>query len=211
MRLTIALFTALLFAASPARADLFDLGNGMVYDNVQDLTWMQDLSYVSTSGFDADGRLTYTQAKGWVETLTYGGYNDWRLPEMRTLDLYRNSTDEISGVMAQLGGHSFEDSLVDYEMPASWGPFLPPTRTAFWVAPPETTACPSGCYAWMGWTQVDLSAFHWDGERPGPTAWAVRDGRARVPEPSTAAATMLGLGAYGMIRRRRARRAAAGA
>ena len=62
MRRRLALAALCVFvSAAPARADLINLGNGMIYDTLQDLTWMQDMAYVRTSGYDADGRVTYTR------------------------------------------------------------------------------------------------------------------------------------------------------
>src|SRR5688572_13614169 len=81
-RVIVPLLFASMFAAAPARADLIDLGGGMVYDSEQDLTWLTDMAYVQSSGADADGRVSYLQAVEWVESLAFGGYDDWRLPQM---------------------------------------------------------------------------------------------------------------------------------
>ena len=111
--------------------------------------------------------------------------------------------------MAQLGGY-FESSFT-YQMPDSLGPFLPPARTFLWVTPPAgSTSCPANypnCYAWMGWTTIDLAQYHWSSpDTPGPSAWAVRNGMARVPEPSVLA--LIGLGAAVALARRRPARSA---
>ncbi|MES9991907.1 MAG: DUF1566 domain-containing protein [Candidatus Thiodiazotropha sp.] len=52
----------------------------MIYDSDQNLTWLQDANYARTSGHDSDGRMTWENAMSWASNLTYGGYNDWRLP-----------------------------------------------------------------------------------------------------------------------------------
>ncbi|HET8709955.1 MAG TPA: VPLPA-CTERM sorting domain-containing protein [Spongiibacteraceae bacterium] len=78
----LALFTALatgLFAAS-AHAALYDRGNGMIYDNVLNITWLQDANFAKTSGYDSDGLMTWAAANAWAQNLGYGGYDDWRLP-----------------------------------------------------------------------------------------------------------------------------------
>ena len=62
------------------QADLLDRGNGMIYDDVLKVTWLKDANYAKTSGHDEDGRMTWDEAKTWVEGLVYGGYDDWRLP-----------------------------------------------------------------------------------------------------------------------------------
>ena len=96
-----------LVSMTSANATLIDRGGGMIYDDVLDITWLQDANYASTSGYVAGGVMTYLEAKVWSESLTYGGYDDWRLPEVRpvsglnhlstssydTHDSYDGSTD----------------------------------------------------------------------------------------------------------------------
>lgn len=69
-------------AAAPAEATLFDRGGGLIYDNDLNITWLQDANYPRTSGYAADiyGRMTWSDAVTWADTLVYGGYSDWRLP-----------------------------------------------------------------------------------------------------------------------------------
>ena len=55
---------------------------GMIYDDVLKITWLQDANYAKTSGYDADGKMTWTAANTWAANLSYGGYSDWRLPTM---------------------------------------------------------------------------------------------------------------------------------
>lgn len=71
---------ALLFIATSVNATLYDRGNGLIYDDRLDITWMQDANYAKTSGYDADGWLTWAEALVWAEQLTYQGFSDWRLP-----------------------------------------------------------------------------------------------------------------------------------
>lgn len=49
---------AALVLSGAARAELFDRGGGMVYDDDLDITWMADWNHARTSGFDADGLMT---------------------------------------------------------------------------------------------------------------------------------------------------------
>jgi hypothetical protein len=65
--------------STSAHATLIDRGNGMIYDSDQDITWLQDANYAMTSGYDADGRMTWSAATTWVDNLSYGGFDDWRL------------------------------------------------------------------------------------------------------------------------------------
>ena len=61
-------------------AMLWDRSGGMIYDDVLNITWLQDANYAKTSGYDVDGRMTYANAIAWADQLVYGGFADWRLP-----------------------------------------------------------------------------------------------------------------------------------
>ncbi len=80
-----------LLCSGPVQAALHDRGGGLVYDDVLDVTWLQDANYARTSGYDADGKMSWVQAQLWAETLNYYDsvrgvtYSDWRLPQ--TFDL----------------------------------------------------------------------------------------------------------------------------
>jgi hypothetical protein len=63
-----------------AHAVLIDLGGGMIYSTDLDLTWLQDADYARTSGYDADGLMTWDEANTWATNLVYGGLSGWRLP-----------------------------------------------------------------------------------------------------------------------------------
>ena len=75
-------------------AALYDRGSGLIYDDVLDITWLQDANYAQTSGYDVqditwlqtinqaddiNGRMTWSEANSWAAQLEYGGYDDWRL------------------------------------------------------------------------------------------------------------------------------------
>ena len=112
-----------------ANAALYDRGNGLIYDDVLDITWLQDANYAYTSGYAAandtglhsgyksDGRMHYYPAKAWANQLSYGGYDDWRLPSANLMNPtnpcnakdgscdtgYNNTTGEL--------GHMFYNNL----------------------------------------------------------------------------------------------------
>ena len=75
-----------------AQATLFNRGGGMVYSDEMDVTWLLDAKYAMTSGYDADGLMTWADANTWAENLTFGGYDDWRLP---TFDPVYNREDVL--------------------------------------------------------------------------------------------------------------------
>lgn len=70
---------ALLLVCGTAQAALHDRGGGMLFDDVLNVTWLQDANYARTSGYDTDGRMTWSAANVWAANLSYGGYADWRL------------------------------------------------------------------------------------------------------------------------------------
>ncbi len=55
-----------------ANASLLDRGNGLIYDDDLDITWLYDAGYTYAKTWE--GALT------WVDNLVYEGYDDWRLP-----------------------------------------------------------------------------------------------------------------------------------
>jgi len=76
-----------------AQAALYDRGGGMIYDDVLKITWLQDANYARTSGYDADGKMTYAEATAWASNLKFGGYNDWRLPTINSDISFCNSSN----------------------------------------------------------------------------------------------------------------------
>ena len=72
--------------AGNVNAALWDRGGGLIYDDVLNITWLQDANYAKTSGYDADGGMVWAEAINWETNLTYYEnvrgvtYDDWRLP-----------------------------------------------------------------------------------------------------------------------------------
>lgn len=77
-----------LFLSCAAQAALIDRGGGLLYDNVLNITWLQDATYAQTSGADSDGYMNWYQAKDWAANLSYYDsvrgvtHDNWRLPGM---------------------------------------------------------------------------------------------------------------------------------
>jgi hypothetical protein len=90
--LSMALATGLLGLTGVAQATLHDRGGGLIYDDVLDVTWLQDANYAKTSGYDADGKMYWHQASAWADGLVYYDsirdvvYDDWRLPTVTPID-----------------------------------------------------------------------------------------------------------------------------
>jgi len=65
-----------------AQASLVDRGNGLLYDDVLNVTWLQDANYAHTSGYalaDSTGAMDWTTATTWATNLNYNGLTGWRL------------------------------------------------------------------------------------------------------------------------------------
>ena len=74
-----------------SHAALFDHGGGLIYDDILDVTWLQDANYAKTNGYDTDGVMTWVEANTWASNLIYFDsvrnvtYDDWRLPLVHIL------------------------------------------------------------------------------------------------------------------------------
>jgi len=98
--LCIIVIFAVVVITPSAHALLYDRGGGMIYSSDLDVTWLQDANYAMTSGYDADGQMTWVDAYIWAQNLSYGGYSDWRLP---TFDpAYNRATTTVQSEMAYL-------------------------------------------------------------------------------------------------------------
>lgn len=84
--LSAAYASLLLILSGTAQAVLIDRGGGLIYDTDRNITWLADANYARTSGYDADGRMTWSSATTWVSNLSYYDsvrnvtWDDWRLP-----------------------------------------------------------------------------------------------------------------------------------
>ncbi|MEX2481058.1 MAG: hypothetical protein WD928_09375 [Gammaproteobacteria bacterium] len=97
--------------STSSMAALVDRGGGLIYDDVLDVTWLQDANFAATSappppdicfdegggeicfpGEPVRGRMTWEEAKAWVEGLSYEDtvrgvtWDDWRLPRVAPID-----------------------------------------------------------------------------------------------------------------------------
>ena len=58
-----------LMGSASTQAALIDRGNGLIYDNVLDVTWAQDVALSSTLG--GPGIFNWSGAKAWADQLVY--------------------------------------------------------------------------------------------------------------------------------------------
>jgi len=215
--LSIAVVT-IAMAASQAHAALEDRGGGMIYDTVNNVTWLADMNSTKTNGVDSDGLMSWTAAKAWAENLSYGGFDDWRLPTLNPFDTSCSSSftegdtvfydgfgctgGELSHLfVADLGNKAgesvFNQTGDTAQQKANLALFKNIQVNEYWSGTPLAIqgawffATNSGL---QGDTLNDAEMF----------AVAVRSGDvAAVPEPQTLAMMLVGMGLLAAAMRRR--------
>lgn len=87
----------LLISAS-VQAALQDRGNGLVYDDILDITWLQDANLPLSETFGISGyaqsgnyagMMNYATALQWLQAMNdikYKGFNNWRLPSVNPVN-----------------------------------------------------------------------------------------------------------------------------
>jgi hypothetical protein len=183
----------LFVTATPARADLIDLGNGIVYSQELGYSFLQDLNTAQTTGYDTDGRMGLYQAVDWIGHLnatSYMGYSDW---ELAGGPGWTVRTDGVS---------MLRSNFLEYLLPAisstsiGMGPFvnLATGPILYWVSSVPVVCVPTACdgltfgfptfrdRVYDGWS-VDTNAY----------VTAMRRGESvSVPEPATLLITAVG-------------------
>jgi len=222
------LILALVLGASSlsAQATLIDRGGGLIYDDVLNITWLQDANYAQTSRYSVDGRMSWDDAVAWAAGLSYYDsvrdvtYTNWRLPTITDTgpsgcdNAYSGTdcgynVDTGSGEMASLfydtlGNIAYYDTSGNPEQPgwgmSNTGPFTNIQTLNYWS---NTEYAPDTGRAW---DFRFLDGFQSHIHKWGLFyAWAVRNGDvAPIPIPAAAWLFASALGALGWVRRRRA-------
>jgi hypothetical protein len=207
----LALAAALSVATLSAQAALVARPGGMVYDTVQNITWLQN--------WNTNGLMNWTTANNWANDLVYGGFSDWRLPTTNTTassNCDRNfnpggvfplqyfgfncTGSEMGHMFYNEFGATANQSILSGSNTANLALFTNVQSFVYWSG---TEYGPNPGLA-LGFVTVDggqnyvdkSNAFYAVAVRPGDVA-------TPVPEPQTLALVLLALGATMVVRRRR--------
>ena len=196
-------------------AILYDRGNGLIYDDVLNITWLQDANYAYTSGYaaanalgaiesssiniQADGRMGWDAAKTWVAQLSYGGFDDWRLPTANLINAsnpcdandgscdygYNNTTGELGHMFySNLGNSAFNSitnnmSFIDATSGDHSVSFVNVQSDKYWYGEEFSNSQDAWSFDASDGDQSD------DSKVDSSYAWAVRDGDiSAVPIPA---------------------------
>ncbi len=175
-------------------------GGGMIYDDVLDVTWLEDARYAVTQGVPCSlcttdvprraGQLSWEDATNWVENLVYEGFDDWRLPSLYSPPPFDSHNDWNSELR-----HMFFTNLTHQSqyIDGTTGE----TRTIknhgqgldYWFAESRDHATrPNWYFETLSLQSAPEGFTHaTDGSTVGLYAWAVRDGDVTaIPVPATA-------------------------
>jgi len=80
--------------SSAVNASLIDMGNGLIYDDALDITWLKNANLAATetfgvAGIASDGGMDWYTAMVWIDAMnasSYLGFSTWRLPTVTPLN-----------------------------------------------------------------------------------------------------------------------------
>ncbi|MDO8281092.1 MAG: DUF1566 domain-containing protein [Thermodesulfovibrionia bacterium] len=171
----------LVFVTS-SEASLIDRGNGLIYDDTLNITWLQDANYSGQT-------MTWEEANAWAAALIFQSFDDWRLPD--------SDSCSGSGCSSSEMGHLYVSAGITSDSPGSFinvKPFMYWSSTEY-AANNSQAWRYSFKYGTQGVSDKGLTRY----------AWAARDGDSMpsmAPEPSTAVLFSSGIATLFGLKRR---------
>ena len=188
-----------------AQAALQSRDGGMVYDTATNLTWLADWNSPAGTLYDTDppgagntatdGQLRWVDANNWANDLSFGGFEDWRLPTAVRCTAAATSCT-AAGEMATLWTNNANASTFFSNVKSTGS-------LAYWTGTYGTLYTNAWDFRMGPDPDVQVLAV---ANAPNHYAVAVRFGDvAPVPEPETYAMMLLGLGTLAVASARRRR------
>ena len=177
-----------------------------LYDTDLNITWLRDANANMLNG--RGGRMNWATAMDWADTLSLGGFSDWRLPTLKLPDpTCQNNESSGEHCLGSELGHLWYTTLgnVSANQMTQTEPFLNVRRfDEYWT---DTSYAEDDALAWYQNFSRGTQGFNLKSLN-GMSAIAVRPGDvlggavAPVPEPETWAMLLAGLGLLGAVARR---------
>jgi len=206
---------AIVTLSGAAQAALVDRGGGMIYDSVQNITWLKNWD-------TNNGDMNWSTANAWANNLVHGGFSDWRLPTAHRADgsgecfvdpctgidsngnLTRNEMgylfyNYVGGNLGELVTNQTGDTALEI---ANFALFTNLRADDFWsgseyLADPGSDAWRFDMFLGRNGVKSKFETYHAVAVRPGDVAASA----AAVPEPQSLALALLALGAVVATRR----------
>jgi hypothetical protein len=178
------------------------LGGKAIYDDVANLTWLQDANYAKTSGYDADGLMNWDQANAWAGSLNIDGVTGWRLPGGPMLGFGTNQTASEMGNLFYnvLGGAAYNDIGTTHN--ANYNLFKNVQSDLYWSGVEFDSSL-----AWF--FDFNRGNQYYNYENDYLFGWAVRSGDVGAsPVPVPGALGLMGPALLGLLGVKRSRRRA---
>lgn len=197
---------ALFLGAGTSHAALIDRGAGLIYDDVLNVTWLQDAGYGGAMFWE--NAVDLAAGLEYQDTVRGVVWDDWRLPSMfvndRSSEGWSNpETSELAYMYYVNLGFS-PNTLLDRSIPepssTNYNPFINLAFRSYWsdadARMPERSAWYEHFhFGNQGLTDLNDTSY----------VWLVRSGDvASVPEPATLMVVGLGLLGVGLTRRKKA-------